>query len=161
MGTGPKYHINLIVEHRYPRRVKTGSRSPVLSLPERQDGDHGMTTQQEAVQLDSVEMGSVGDRSVRQPSQCPAPNYTTWKKHHHKMNGFHHHWQDEEYAIPPFAVICRVLCQVRRDKCWIVRDSANSTMLGDPDVVFDSQEDAMGQAHATLVQPKVTPGPSG
>ena len=40
-------------------------------------------------------------------------------------------------------------------------DSANRTMLGDPDVVFDSQGDAMGQAHATLVQPKATPGPSG
>ena len=73
LGTGPKYHINLIVEHRYPRRVKTGSQSPVLSLPERQDGDRGMTTQHEAVQLDSVEMGSVGNISVRQPSQRPAP----------------------------------------------------------------------------------------
>ena len=34
-------------------------------------------------------------------------------------------------------------------------------MLGDPDVVFDSQGDAIGQAHVTLVQPEATTGPNG
>ena len=105
--------------------------------------------------------GPLGTYPFASHLNAQLPNYIAWKEHHHRMNAFHHHWQEKEYAFPPFAVICRVLCQVRRGKCWIVRDSANSTMLGDPDVVFDSQEDAMGQAHATLVQPKVTPGPSG